>query len=78
MSLERRGDKKGNNVTTDKTERLAKILYINSSDIWFWPTKTSDQYVRDVRRERSNILRKATVERKVQMDMILVYQAFQV
>ena len=59
-------------------ERLAKIHYINSSDVWFWPINTSVQNVRDVRCERSNLLRKATVAWKVKMDMILVYQEFQV
>lgn len=35
---------------------------------------TSDQNVRDGRRERSNLLPQATVARKVKMDMVLVYQ----
>ena len=78
MSQELRGDKKGNNDTRDKIERLAEIPYINSSGVWFWPINTFDQNVRDVRRERSNLLRKATVAWKVKMDMILVYQEFQV
>ena len=39
---------------------------------------TSDQNVRDVRREKRNLLGTATIERKVKMDMVLVYQVFQV